>query len=783
MVWAVYNQAGDLLKVFKDANDLYVGQETHTGISDMTQTAKEVTVSLAKGQQYKVLFWAQDADCSAYNTENLREVSVTYPDGALNNDEGRDAFFACKEITVKGNETFKVDLKRPFAQINVGVTKADWDAAVASGVTVNQSAVTIKNAATEIDLFDGSVAGPTDVTYDLANIIDQDLEVDVDGDGTIEDDEKFEYLSMSYILVNETTTGAAKANLESLAFTFAPEEGKGNPINFSEGLTNVPVQRNWRTNIIGQILTGTVKFEVKIDNRFDGDNNISAWGGDQTVVIPTAEGVYEIKQATDLRWVANQISTLSNKDFKNQFDGKTIKLMADINLAGQAWTPINSWHAEGNTSVTLDGNGHKIIGMQVKAGAKAGFIGSNAADWTIKNLTFVDANVESTGNFAGVVFGYQYGDVVMENVDVQGGSVISTANYGIRIGGLVGYSVVNDGATLSLTGCDVDGVTLQGYHNVGGLVGSVMTEGKATMTNCTSTNNIFRINNGTANYLKAWNAYDCNGYAEGKSLKNGCIASGNTVVGLSTAAEGLAAALTATDENIHVILQNDIDLPIASLGQITGGSGEYKLGGENTKNITIDLNGHNLNVTTTYWSNLGAKNDNALFTIKNGTMTSSQETGTWNSYDVTFSNCDYVIEDVVFGKAIAFANANKSATLKNVTINETHDYYAMWITAEGQNVTIDGLTIDNAGRGIKIDEQYVGTPAKVTLNIKDATFKTAKKAAIVVKSAAGAEIKASNLNIDEVAADNYHAVWVDEDAAAYADKVIVKDASKSVEGN
>ena len=196
------------------------------------------------------------------------------------------------------------------------------------------------------------------------------------------------------------------------------------------------------------------------------------------------------------------------------------------------------------------------------------------------------------------------------------------------------------------------------------------------------------------------------------------------------------------------------------------------------------MNGHNLNVTTTYWSNLGAKNDDALFTIKNGTMTSSQETGTWNSYDVTFSNCDYVIEDVVFGKAIAFANANKSATLKNVTINETHDYYAMWITAAGQNVTIDGLTINNsAGRGIKIDEQYVGTPEKVTLNINNATFKTAKKAAILVKSAAGAEIKASNLNIDEVAADNYHAVWVDEDAAAYADKVIVKDASKSVEGN
>ena len=246
--------------------------------------------------------------------------------------------------------------------------------------------------------------------------------------------------------------------------------------------------------------------------------------------------------------------------------------------------------------------------------------------------------------------------------------------------------------------------------------------------------------------------------------------------------EELAALLTSSKDEISVKLANDIDLPISSLGQITSGSGEYKLGGENTQNIIIDLNGKKLNITTTYWSNLGAKNDNALFTIKNGTMTSSQPTGTWNSYDLCFSNCNYVIEDVVFDKAIAFGNANKSVSLKNVTINETHDYYAMWIETVGQNVTIDGLTINSDGRGIKIDEQYVDAPAKVTLNISNATFNTAKKAAILVKSEAGAEINASNLNLSGVAADNYHAVWVDEDAAAYADKVIVKDALKAVEG-
>ena len=230
------------------------------------------------------------------------------------------------------------------------------------------------------------------------------------------------------------------------------------------------------------------------------------------------------------------------------------------------------------------------------------------------------------------------------------------------------------------------------------------------------------------------------------------------------------------------MLTADIEVPITSLGQQTAGSGEYKLAGEATEKITIDLNGHNLTITTTYWSAIGAKNDNALFTIKNGTMNSTgNSAGTWNAYDLRFSNCNYVVENVKFAKPVAFDNVGKSATLKNVEITEATDKYAMWITAEGQNVTIEGLTI-NAGRGIKIDEQYVDAPAKVTLKVTDATFTTAAKAAILVKSVAGANIILDNVNIDAVAADDFFPVWVDEDAADYADQVKVSGGLCKVEG-
>lgn len=250
-----------------------------------------------------------------------------------------------------------------------------------------------------------------------------------------------------------------------------------------------------------------------------------------------------------------------------------------------------------------------------------------------------------------------------------------------------------------------------------------------------------------------------------------------------SSANDLAGCLTSSEEDIKVVLCADIDVPITSLGNQTPGSGEYKLGGENTNKITIDLNQKKLNITTTYWSGIGAKNDNATITIKNGTMTSSQTSGTWNSYDLTLANCNYVIEDVDFAKSIAFTNTGKTVHMKDVNIVETHDYYAIWISAEGQTVTIDGGMINSGGRGIKIDEEYSEADnALVNLTVKNYTFNTLKKGAILVKSAKGANITLDNVDISNVAADKDYAVWCDEDAAHYASSITVNGGKMKVEG-
>ncbi|MBQ7083344.1 MAG: hypothetical protein IJM93_07390 [Oscillospiraceae bacterium] len=234
------------------------------------------------------------------------------------------------------------------------------------------------------------------------------------------------------------------------------------------------------------------------------------------------------------------------------------------------------------------------------------------------------------------------------------------------------------------------------------------------------------------------------------------------------------------DENAKQIVVNltgDVTYDVAAWAN-------EAMGGEETDYIMINGNGHTItfNQQDSDWNNIVT--NGAKLIITNAKITNSgHNDGPWNRHDLNFA-CEVELNNVVSDKALAL---KAGATLNNVTINDanTSDTYAIWIQPNGQTVTLNGCTIDmldcTDGRGIKIDEQYVSDPAKVTLNVNDTTFKTEEKSAILVKSAAGADVNLSNVNIAEVAADDTYPVWVDEASASYADLVVVTGGSKIVE--
>ena len=261
--------------------------------------------------------------------------------------------------------------------------------------------------------------------------------------------------------------------------------------------------------------------------------------------------------------------------------------------------------------------------------------------------------------------------------------------------------------------------------------------------------------------------------------------------------EGVVFAKNS-DELVAALKRNEAHLVIELVGTQTKGvtpvefmvpvgawTEKYYFGGDKTRDITINANGNKINFVheNSDWNYIRMVNDNAKWIINDATLTNSgKNDGPWNRHDIRFYNA-VELNNVTSDKAIALLNDGK---LNNVTVTEDTGVYGLWITAEGQTVDINGMTITatNGGRGIAIKDQYVNTPACVTVNVANAKFTTASKAAVLVTSKAGAVINwGAGNDIQGVAADTEFAVWVDEDYKAYADKVVVNGCFCKVEGD
>ena len=243
--YAVY-EAGQStpLKVFGD-------ETTVVGEAEMVDLKKSVTLQLTSGKSYDVIFWADATTDSPYTFDPAtQKVSVDYSK-VNNNSDNCDAFFKKETITVSGNQSVDVKLTRPFAQVNIGTD--DFDAAKASGLEVTQTEVVAKAFAT-LNLATGEVADEDERTFTMKAIpTASDGEFPVAGG--------YKYLSMDYLLV-----GADKATVD-VAFNYGGPQ--------SRTFTNVPVQRNYRTNIYGSLLTNTTDFNVVIEPAFIGTLGIA----------------------------------------------------------------------------------------------------------------------------------------------------------------------------------------------------------------------------------------------------------------------------------------------------------------------------------------------------------------------------------------------------------------------------------------------------------------------------------------------------------------------------
>ena len=252
--------AGDGTSVNRCIMEIYLNDELYSrqiGTIQPDGLTAGFDVRLVTSQTYKFVFWADHVESVEgeaiktdlhYNTADLRNISMQGDYNGSSKDDTRDAFFASLEKLVTNAFSESVELTRPFGQLNIktedlaSIPNNQKDAFVP--VTAGLS---FKNLYTGFNAATGDLLGePTAVAYKAASDV-------VDANGN---------LTVDYLFAPNTAGGQHLANM-----TLAVYNAAGEQIT-TKDLNNIPVQRNYKTNVTGNLLTVDSKVNVTVTPAF-----------------------------------------------------------------------------------------------------------------------------------------------------------------------------------------------------------------------------------------------------------------------------------------------------------------------------------------------------------------------------------------------------------------------------------------------------------------------------------------------------------------------------------
>lgn len=291
-----------------------------------TDLKTQVTFSLVKGKTYNFVFWAQAAEGAPYDVTDLKNIKISY-EGAEANDEKRDAFYATrKELKVNGALTETIKLYRPFAQVNFGT--ADYDAAVAAGVKPVKSVFTATDVATIFDTFEAEGKEAKDVVTFTESALPGETLVTKAGD--------YKWMTMNYII---PVGKQGEKHISNVTAAFVTEDG----VSVTASAPQAPVQNNYRTNILGNLLTSQVIFNIEIVPIFnEPDNDIDL------VNIKNAESLKALFATggeailTEDLVLDKTVAVETGKEVVLDLNGKTISNTTDIwNTAANDWSLLS----------------------------------------------------------------------------------------------------------------------------------------------------------------------------------------------------------------------------------------------------------------------------------------------------------------------------------------------------------------------------------------------------------------------------------------------------------
>ena len=198
--------------------------------------------------------------------------------------------------------------------------------------------------------------------------------------------------------------------------------------------------------------------DITTSAAWDGTSTAGFGGGDGS----SAETACEIANGEQLAFLAQQVNSGTD------YEGKFIKLTADIDLGGKEWTPIGGYYH--CFKGTFDGDGHTVSNFTINSQYNCiGLFGKN--NGTIMNLGVENAEINGY-DFVGGVCGFNNGTITNSyNIGNVSGTDI--------VGGVCGYNV---GGTITNCYYNTD------FCTVGGIDGSDVAGSATGLTTLQMTN-------------------------------------------------------------------------------------------------------------------------------------------------------------------------------------------------------------------------------------------------------------------------------------------------------
>lgn len=424
------------------------------------------SLQLVAGHTYRLVLWADCATKTSgtdgatasfsdlyYNTGNYPEVS--FKDGVeyAGNDDSRDAFFASYKLEVYGPSNHTVKLHRPFGQLNIIAT--DYEIVKDNFSTFLPTAVNIEfaNIPSGINLFTGDLTEAVQQTLTsgpvpIANVTPAAT------DGSRQ-------LSFDYIFAPQGDD--QQLVLKDFKMFFLDNDGTEKVSHYT--FQNIPVKRNYQTNVSGALLTDRAGVDVVVEPRFDGDEEVI----DGKLVISSVDRLMNalenggrVMLAQDMEIDrSSEVSTgpddpnriVVEEDVEIDLNRHKLTLKGDSRMAAnKAEIRISNGYIESESGSAeifrlFANEGGKVVvedvEMYVPGTTGVGFNqGANNARLEVRNSTIVAGKYAVGTNAADPVSG---AEIVIENSTLKAQTPI----------------LVNINAKIKITDCEFEG-TVQG---------------------------------------------------------------------------------------------------------------------------------------------------------------------------------------------------------------------------------------------------------------------------------------------------------------------------------